>query len=1165
MSVAAPDSLLHFKIIEILGTGGNGTVYRARDTQSDEVVALKTLKNVSEVALSRFKREFLSLKKMDDPGIVRVYDGFFEHDPPFFSMEWVRGKTLSRMLKDMEDNPLIFTVADRENFALRLGVQVCDILSYVHSRGEVHRDLKPDNIFITLAGDNILSEFTVKMLDFGLLKQVNEQEAKDDSESGMIVGTVHYLSPEQAKGVNVDLRSDLYSLGVIMYKAICLKLPYEAKDVVGYIFKTVFEDPTPIEQQTDLCSEPMTRLLGEILAKDPSDRPPSAESLKRRMQKILNPVKNVALDLEVSDFDFSAGIEGFGSPLLPPPLTGRERAIQKMVAQTDRLVTTYPLAVVLEGEPGMGRSSVIKEWKSRIRFKKPVFLQAHFSEDLVPSQDPIGMLIDSVIRIMKPEEVKKAFKEVYPFLSSVSRYLGRYFDTKSVGRFDHLSPSRKLQVLAVNFIKLVRKLAEGRTVVMVLEDVNNAPERFFGWLTLFWEQLAGVPLMLVYSGSPDPSKAAFNQFRRRLIDHHETSEILLKPLTMDEACRLLQSMLPIGTDLPFAPKLQKLLMDRAGGNPFYTIELFTTLYDEDHLYISGGRLDVKSVRGVDVPLSIHQALLKKVSRLPKTSMLLVQTAATLGGVFHYNWLQRALNWPEEQFLKILDSLIKMGVLSEEVEPAHKLFFNAPALQKIVYEQIPSKQGREMHNRVAQAIEANLDNDDILSLEQVAHHYANGANYVRAVKYTYLAGNGALEAKEPEKAIYFFELSLAMMDKMQNKQARNLVNLKLAEVHLENQDPASALKYYDACLHIPNLSKMEELRALRGRMLCNQEMNRFADAYRDSVALCNLGKTCSNRIQAETLVARGHLAWLAEGDANIYRKDVLKANLLYPKLRDWPTNTAWAQILSNEVVEARKRLQDLAKKKYEPGMPLYLQLAAIRYFMGDFKKAQGYLNQSRVSSGSELAATEDPRLMVAHAMLTYKVNSTLAPDHYSEEYLSISRRYIERFGLEKMTVKIHLVKLEHFLMNARYEDAWKLVSELVETSFDLPDEFHDRFLFIALAMRAAWEMKERPPRGWLIQFQKYQPSEKSTFTLQTHWALAMAAESTLEFATGAPETLKYLMSVQQILLKHKLKYYYRALLLKEIALLKHMGGSPKLAQLEALKLQLDKSIDAKLPD
>ena len=328
MPETQPEKLLHFDIIETLGSGGNGTVYRAADPGNDRVVAIKTLKNANETTLGRFKREFLSLKKMDDPGIVKVFEGFFEHSPPFFTMEWVRGKTLSDVLQDMENNPMVFTVADRENFAIRLGIQVCNILIYIHGFEEVHRDLKPDNLFITLESGDITSEFVVKMLDFGLLKQVGEDREPDeeeDTQGGMIVGTVHYLSPEQAKGSGVDPRSDLYSLGVILYKAISLRLPYEAPDVVGYIFKTVFEDPAPVEQHTPDCSKTMQALLKDLLAKDPGKRPPTAAALKRRLKAMLEPTKSAEMDIQAGDLEFDFGIEGFGSPLLPPPLIGREK------------------------------------------------------------------------------------------------------------------------------------------------------------------------------------------------------------------------------------------------------------------------------------------------------------------------------------------------------------------------------------------------------------------------------------------------------------------------------------------------------------------------------------------------------------------------------------------------------------------------------------------------------------------------------------------------------------------------------------------------------------------------------------------------------------------------------------------------------------------------
>lgn len=1167
MPVTQPEKLTHFHILETLGSGGNGTVYRAIDTRNNQIVALKTLKQVSDATLARFKREFLSLKKMENPGIVRVFEGFFDNDPPFFSMEWVRGKTLSQVIQDMENNPLIFTVADRENFALRLSQRVCEILAYIHAFDEVHRDLKPDNIFITLEGGNILSDFQVKMLDFGLLKGVNDKDQgpdqeDEDSQGGMIVGTVHYLSPEQAKGGELDPRSDLFSLGVIIYKIVSLKLPYEANDVVGYIFKTVFEDPIPVEQHNPNISQEIRRLLQDLLAKEPSKRPPTSKALGKRIKSVLEgPVEQ--RDIDLSDFDFTSGFEGFGSPLLPPPLMGRETAITTLEEVLRNTEDGTPRAAILAGESGMGRTAVLREWKSRIQFANPIFLQAHFSGEAIPTQDPIGTMMDGLIRNMKPEDIKRNFRDVYPFLSSISRYLGRYFDTKSVGRFDHLSPSRKLQVLAVNFIKLIGNLSESGPVVMILEDVENAPDRFLGWLTLLWEQLGFKRFMLVFSCSPDIHRPAYIQLMQRLKDLPETALLELKPLTEAEVLSLLQAMLPISRDLPFSGKLTRLIQERAHGNPFYSIELFSRLYEEEHLYIDRGQLQIKNVDDVDVPLSIHQALLKKVQRLPKEAMNHLRQASVFGISFSYNAFKASLQLPEERFLESLNLIIKLGIMSEESEPHHKLHFNAPALQKLLYEETPVEHRRELHNKAARALEIGEENADPVIAEQIALHYAEAANYVRAIKYTYLAGNMALDAKEIDKAIYFYELSLRMMDKMENRQARNLVNLKLAEVYLSNGNPNNALNYYNASLKLRNLSKMEELRSLRGRMLCFRELKRLADAYKDSKALYALGQSCSSRIKAETMMARGQMGWLAEGNATQLFQDVDQASTTYPKLSNWQGNFVYALFLSNQVAEAQSYANQMLKKKIEPALVPHLICAAGLYFSGHLKEAAEHLKSSNIAT-PELQAHIPPTLMVMQALLTYKIKATLAPDHSADEYLTIAMRYIERFDLSDHLIYLDIIRLEHLLMSGSYPEAWAYVRELVDKSPELPSSHLERYVFLSLVMRAAWESAERPPRGWLMQFQKFEPPEGANFILATHWALAKSAEAVLPLSMNGAAALKALKVAEKVLVKNKLRYYYRAVLQKQIKVLTHIGQVEPLEKLEALRDRLDQSLGFHMP-
>ncbi len=1160
-TVTEPDNLLHYNIIEILGSGGNGTVYRAVDTRNDKVVAIKTLKTVTELTLNRFKREFLALKKMDNPGIVKVFEGFFDHAPPFFSMEWVRGKTLSNVIEDMEHNPLIFSVADRENFAVRVALQVCDILTYIHDFQEVHRDLKPDNLFITLQEGNILADFDVKMLDFGLLKQLSHQE-DEDTQSGMIVGTVHYLSPEQARGTSLDPRSDLYSLGVIIYRIISLKLPYVAKDVVGYIFKTVFEEPTPIEQQTEECSKQIQALLKDLLAKEPNKRPPSAAALQKRLKGMLAK-EAITVDISAADLDFTSGIEGWGGPLLPPPLVGRDHAVQKLEQCLDTLENRMPLAAVFIGEPGMGRTSVIKEWRSRVQFRNPVFMQVHFADEAVPAQDPIGTLTDSLIRNMKPEEVKRVFKDVYPTLCSVSRYLGRYFDTKSVSKFDHLSAGRKLQLLAVNFIKLIQTLSAAGPVVIVLENLHNAPERFLGWLTLFWEQLGPKKVLVVVSAVPGRGPSGYNQFLSRLHAFPDLLQLELKALDEKQVVHLIQEMLPIATRLPFSDALKKLLHERASGNPFYTIELFSRLYEDEHIYVNKGFIDVRSVEDVDVPVSIHQALLKKISRIEAHCLQLLQAAAVVGTDISYAMLIGTLNWPEDSVLSTVNSLLAQGLLSEFETAGNKLCFNAPTLQRLVYEQIPIGHRNRLHQNAAKTIEKSMEANDVLALEQIAYHYANSANHVRAVKFAYLAGNSSLEAKDIDKAVYFYELSLDMMSQMENNQARNLVNLKLAEVHLAGNQAAQALQYYNRSLALKEISKMEELRSLRGRMLCFENLGQIAEAYSDAEKLYRLGETCSARIKAETKRAFGRLSWALKGEGKRYFMLLDEAVKIYPKLKQHHIELPLAQILANDTLGANKLLLRHLKNQSAPRLAVHCLLMFIRYFMGDFSKARD-LMVALQNSGDEKNEFVDPRFLIFQALLTYKIKNTMAPDHSSDEYLSIARRYIERFDLEKYQPKVLLVQMEHLLINGRYQEAWSQVTTLAEKSFDLPVNYHDRYLFLSLAMRAAWELGERPPRGWLIEFQKFQPNEHDGFILRTHWALARATEAQLPLSMSAPQALKTLKVVESLLVELKLKYYFRAILNKQIKLYRRLENEAQIEELSRLQEQMDQLLGIPLP-
>lgn len=265
-----------YKIEGLLGRGGMGVVYRATDTQLDEVVAIKTLPasamNTSSEDVERFKREIRLARKITHRNVLRTFDygeaeGFY-----FISMEFVKGYALADMLEETGH------LAPR--VALGVARQICRGLEAAHEQGIIHRDIKPQNVLIDHKGE-------VKLMDFGIARA---QEADAMTQQGMIVGTPHYMSPEQVQGKPLDPRSDVYAMGVLIYEMLCGVRPFNASSLTGVLTAHITETPkAPITIRPEIGAE-LNGVVLRCLAKAPEKRFASAGGLLEALDGLAAPL-----------------------------------------------------------------------------------------------------------------------------------------------------------------------------------------------------------------------------------------------------------------------------------------------------------------------------------------------------------------------------------------------------------------------------------------------------------------------------------------------------------------------------------------------------------------------------------------------------------------------------------------------------------------------------------------------------------------------------------------------------------------------------------------------------------------------------------------------------------------------------------------------------------
>ncbi len=270
-----PKRIDRYEVLAQLGQGAMGVVYRARDPQLERVVAIKTLRRdlglppeqFTELK-TRFYQEATAAGRLNHPNLVAIYDVVEVEGVPHIVMEYLEGRTLAEIIT--REGPL------PPRRAVDLITQICSALEYAHAHGVVHRDIKPGNILVNASGGAKLSDFGIARISGSHLTQ-----------TGVLVGTPAYMSPEQLNGAMVDGRSDLFSLGVALYEALTGVNPFKADELAATLYRVVHADPVPLQAKNPTVPPDLDTAVTRALAKTPDERYPDAGAFAAALTQAL--------------------------------------------------------------------------------------------------------------------------------------------------------------------------------------------------------------------------------------------------------------------------------------------------------------------------------------------------------------------------------------------------------------------------------------------------------------------------------------------------------------------------------------------------------------------------------------------------------------------------------------------------------------------------------------------------------------------------------------------------------------------------------------------------------------------------------------------------------------------------------------------------------------
>ena len=746
----------HYRILAELGRGGMGVLYRARDERLGRDVALKFLPDTASrnrAAGDRFLREARAASALNHPGICTIHDIGEADGRPFLVLELLEGETLRDAIGR---GPLgvdaLFHVA----------ASLLKALQAAHSRGIVHRDIKPENIFLTSSG-------SVKLLDFGLAKLTGEeapelQEKTELTMPGTLVGTVSYMSPEQLRGDPVDERTDLYSLGMVLYEAATGKISTRKGTVAASITAVLTEAP-PLASD---CRPDLPRELSELIFR--ATRKPVEErfqSATEMLEWVSRSYRPDAISDSVSSPEAPAIARD--SSLDQPaqkPLVGRQEECRVLQVLLSEARCDRGKMVLIEGEPGIGKTRLLDYVLSEAAATGMKTLVGRCSE--LEMSTPFLPFVEILERLARESEPSILLDYLGPMAPEIGRLTPRIRRAlPDIPAPLEVPPERERPLLFSAFVEFLERLCRERPVVLALEDLHWADGATSALVQHIAKDLSSLPLLIVgtHRSHALERNSGFSAALGILLRNRVVKRMPLDRL--GDADVGLQLRRLAGRSVP--SHISHAIYQITEGNPFFVEELFDHLAHERLLFDENGDWKQRlALEDFGVPEGILLVLGRRLERLSEDTHRLLQTAAVMGRTFRFDLLAECLGESPSALIEALEEAGSFGLVHPATENGDIVYTFSHALVRQTLIDLMSPPRRQaIHLRVADALQHTEEITETGMAIEIAHHLTAAGSMApadRKLSYLSRAGDEALAKTAFQEAAVFYDRAISYAGK-----------------------------------------------------------------------------------------------------------------------------------------------------------------------------------------------------------------------------------------------------------------------------------------------------------------------------------------------------------------------------------------------------------------